>query len=61
MFGIIAKIENMSYLCPLNKDRLVREILEAKRNMLTPLLEIFNRGKDKVEGGRLLENLAASL
>ena len=46
MVGILANIENTLYFCPFNKDRLLRALLNAKRDMAVPLLTIFNKLKD---------------
>jgi len=49
--GVLAKIENVFCFCPFTKEKILREILETKKNMSMPLLAIFDGVRDKIGRG----------
>jgi hypothetical protein len=59
--GFMAKTEHEFYFCPFNKGELLTEMLEAKKHMVEPLVNIFSRLRDKVGTGDIdfQEKLAA--
>ncbi len=49
--GVLAKLKYEFYICPLNREKMLHALLEAKRELLKPLCDLFQRVAAEIKQG----------